>query len=246
MRRRRRDGAVRPSPHSRPGAAPQRHRACSHHGRHVEAGAPSPSLHRHDELFRFRQPMLSPHRNEKDVARPLLPALRLGPVVERSTMTQPAPLRSHLAGGHLRRTPWWTYCTDGESLREGREESQLGSMGSVDGVEIGWTEPQTRGLGGYVILNLFSPAGLPARAKQRRAHPRRTDSTEANVLCVETKGGKTGRPLALHPRQTNRPGFLGGSEVVPGVGEIEALVGQGEVRDNRVSEGDRQRRPVVE
>ena len=65
MRRRRRDQAVRPSPHSPPGAAPQRHRACSHHVRHVEAGALSPSLPRHEGLLRFRQPMPSPHRNPK-------------------------------------------------------------------------------------------------------------------------------------------------------------------------------------
>src|SRR5260370_5372249 len=36
------------------------------------------------------------------------------------------------------------------------------------------------------------------------------------------------------------------SEVVAGVGEVEALVGEGEVRDDRAGEGDRQRGPVEE
>ena len=81
-------------------------------------------------------------------------------------------------------------------------------MGSVDGVEIGWTEPQTRGLGGYLILNLFSPAGLPARAKQRRAHPSGANSTEANVLCVETKGAKPGKRLRCILAKRTGLGFL--------------------------------------
>src|SRR5947208_11390500 len=70
------------------------------------------------------------------------------------------------------------------------------------------------------------------------------DSPAKNIRRLVTAPGR--RVAAGWGAVTWSPWGAGGSEVVAGVGEVEAFVGERKVGDDRVGEGDRQRGPVEE
>lgn len=75
------------------------------------------------------------------------------------------------------------------------------------------------------ITRSHAPFGETRHSPASRWHVQRRDASKGND-AVDPTGGR--------------------SQVVPGIRQVEALVGQGEVGNDGVGKGDRQRRPIVE